>query len=190
MDRVIKTIFKEDLTGQNVDVLTNGNCPVHLYKDLPKYRHIREVIGPHNACIVLFPVKSSSSGHWVAILYFEDTNTVHFFDPYGLSWNQELQYSEDPITRQNLIGKFMQDAKLRGYNTTWNSYRYQKMETGINTCGRQSAIRCRFRYLHEDEYKRLMTNQTNDPDFIVTMLSFITIDHESAKGIVKNIVSK
>ena len=192
MDKVIKNIYTQDLTGQEVEITTNGNCPVHLYKDLRKFNHIREVIGEHNACLVLFPVKSSADGHWIAILYHPETNTVEHFDPYGFSWDQELQYSEDPKwTQYNLLGKFYEEAQQKGYNVIYNRYRFQQLKTGINTCGKHSSIRARFRYLNIDQYKKLMMGQSQDPDYLVTILTFISLrDNQAEKEIIEKIVSK
>lgn len=175
MDKIIKDIYSNDLTGQDVEIATNGKCPVHLYKDLINFTHIREVIGEHNACIVLFPVKSSTNGHWIAIIYHPNTNTIEHFDSYGFSPNTELQYSSDPLTKQNLLMNFYDKAKNEGYNVVFNPYRFQKLKDGINTCGKHASIRCRFRYLNLDEYKKLMLNQSNDPDYLVSILTFITL---------------
>ena len=189
MDKVIKNIYSQDLTGQDVEITTNGHCPIHLYKDLLKFNHIREVIGPHNACIVLFPVKSSTNGHWICILYHEKTNTIEHFDPYGFSPDQELKYSEDPLTRQNLLMKFYNQATKEGYTVTYNPYRYQQLRENLNTCGKHSAIRARFRYLTEEQYKKLMLGQSHDPDFLVTILTFITLrDNQVEKDTVLKIV--
>jgi len=189
MDKLIKNIYTQDLTGQDVEITTNGKCPVHLYKDLVKFNHIRDLIGENNACIVLFPVKSSMNGHWIAILYFEDTNTVHHFDPYGFSWNQELKYSHDPITRQNLLGQLYEKAQQEGYTVTYNPYRYQQLKDGVNTCGKHSSIRCRFRYLDEKQYKKLMLGQSQDPDYLVTILTFITLhDNKVEQALVEKVV--
>lgn len=186
MDKLIKNIYSQDLTGQDVEITTNGKCPIHLYKDLVKFNHIRELIGPNNACIVLFPVKSSENGHWCAILFHPDINQIEWFDPYGFSWDTELKYSQDPITQYNLVGVLMNKAKSEGYNVIHNPYKFQKLEDNINTCGKHSAIRCRFRYLKINEYSKLMLKQSQDPDFIVSILTFITLrDNLVEESIVK-----
>jgi hypothetical protein len=191
MDKVIKEIYTQDLTGQEVEITTNGKCPIHLYKDLLNFSHIREVIGEHNACIVLFPVKSSTNGHWICILYHPDTNTVEHFDPYGFSPDVELKYSSDPETQQNLLMRFYNQAKNEGYNVIFNPYRFQKLKDGINTCGKHSSIRARFRYLSIEQYKKLMLNQSNDPDFLVSILTFITLrDNRQEKDIILKTVGK
>jgi hypothetical protein len=189
MDKVIKTIYNQDLTGQEVEITTNGHCPVHLYHDLKNFSHIREVIGEYNACIVLFPVKSSTNGHWICILYHPETNTIEHFDPYGFSPDVELTYSSDPETQQNLLMGFYNEAKQRGYKVIFNPYRFQKLKDGINTCGKHSSIRARFRYLNIEQYKKLMMNQNNDPDFLVSILTFITLrDNQQEKDTVLKIV--
>lgn len=190
MDKVIKNIYSQDLTGQDVQIVTNGKCPIHLYADLLKFNHIREVIGPNNACIVLFPVKSSTNGHWICILYHPDTNTIEHFDPYGFSPDTELQYSSDPETRQNLLMRFYNQAKDEGYNVTYNPYRFQQLKDGINTCGKHSSIRARFRYLNIEQYKKLMLKQSNSADYLVTILTFITLrDNQEEKDIILKVIN-
>ena len=189
MDKIIKAIYTQDLTGQDVKITTNGKCPIHLYKDIPKYNHIRELIGENNACLVLFPVKSSLNGHWIAILYHPETNTIEHFDPYGFSWTVELSYSDDPITKQNLLGELYNEAKEKGYNVIYNPYRFQELKDGINTCGKHSSIRCRFRYLTIEQYKKMMIGQSQSPDYIVTMMTFITLrDNQQEKDIIEKIL--
>jgi len=192
MDNIIKKIYTQDLTGQQVQITTNGKAPIHLYKDLQKFEHIREVIGENNACLVLFPVKSSSDGHWIAILYHPKTNTIEHFDPYGFSWNEELEYTEDPTwTKYNLLDKFYKSAQEKGYNVIYNTYRFQKLKTGINTCGKHSSIRIRFRYLDIEQYKKLMIGQKQDPDYLVTILTFISLeDNQLEKDLIIKETSK
>jgi hypothetical protein len=188
MDKIIREIYSNDLTGQDVEIATNGKCPIHLYKDLLNFSHIREVIGEHNACIVLFPVKSSLNGHWISIIYHPDSNTVEHFDSYGFSPDVELKYSSDPLTRQNLLMKFYNQAKSEGYNIVYNPYRYQELKEGINTCGKHASIRARFRYLDLEQYKKLMLNQSNSPDYLVSILTFITLRNNKTEKdlVIKN----
>ena len=191
MDKLIKSIYSQDLTGQDVQITTNGKAPVYLYKDVLKYNNIRDLIGVNNECIVLFPVKSSTDGHWIAILYHPETNTIEHFDPYGFSPDTELQYSSDPITKQNLLMQLYDKAKQDGYNIVYNPYRFQQLKDGINTCGKHSAIRCRFRYLDIEQYKKLMFGQSQDPDYLVSILTFITLhDNVVEKEIVENVIKK
>jgi len=190
MDKVIKEIYVNDLTGQDVELTTNGNCPIHLYKELLNFSHIREVIGEHNACIVLFPVKSSTNGHWICILYHPETNTIEHFDPYGFSPDMELQYSSDPLTKDNLLMKFYNQAKNEGYKVIFNPYRFQRLKDGINTCGKHSSIRARFRYLTIEQYKKLMLNQSNDADYLVSILTFITLrNNRTEKDLILKLTS-
>jgi hypothetical protein len=192
MDKVIKDIYSQDLTGSDIQITTNGKCPVHLYKDLLKYNSIQEILGEYNKCIVLFPVKSSQDGHWCCMIYHDDINTLEWFDPYGFSWDQELKYSEDTKwTQYNIIGQLMQKAQEQGIKTMWNKYRFQQLKDGINTCGKHSSIRARFSYLKIDEYAKLMLHQNETPDYLVSILTFITLrDNRKEENIVKNVLKK
>jgi len=192
MDRVIKEIYSQDLTGSDIHITTNGKCPVHLYKDLLKFDSIEQILGPYNKCIILFPVKSSVNGHFVSLLYHEDINTLEYFDPYGFSWDQELKYSEDTKwTQYNIIGMLMDKAKEQGFKVMWNKYRFQELKDGISTCGKHASIRARFSYLKIDEYAKLMLRQKQSPDYIVTMLTFITLrDNIVEKELIQKILNE
>lgn len=192
MDKVIKNIYSQDLTGSDIQKTTNGKCPMHLYKDLLKFNSIQEILGQYNKCIVLFPVKSSTNGHWCALIYHEDINTLEWFDPYGFSWDQELKYSEDTKwTQYNIIGQLMNKAKEQGFITTFNPYRFQQLKDGISTCGKHSSLRARFSYLKIDDYAKLMLHQKESPDYIVTIMTFLTLeDNQVEKNIIKRNLMK
>ncbi len=82
MDNKILKAY-EDIALSNTDItnLLNGKVNIVLYPDLYRYRSIDEVMGPFQACILLFEAKPSY-GHWCAI-FKTDLNTVEFFNPYG-----------------------------------------------------------------------------------------------------------
>ncbi|MBS1735809.1 MAG: hypothetical protein JSS98_04300, partial [Bacteroidetes bacterium] len=149
-------------------------------------------LGENNKCIILFPVQSSSSGHWCALIYHEDINTLEWFDPYGFSWNQELKYSEDTKwTKYNIIGQLMDKAKEQGFQTMFNPYRFQQLKDGISTCGKHSSLRARFSYLKIDDYAKLMLHQKESADYIVTIMTFLTLeDNQKEKNIIKKILPK
>lgn len=191
MDNVIKAVLQQDLTGSSIQKATNNKFPIHLYKDLLNMNNLDEILGKNNACIILFPVKSSTDGHWICIIYYEDDNILHFFDPYGFNWDAELKYSQDPITKENVISRIFRQAQQQGINTTYNKNRYQKLADNVTTCGDHTATRLRFRYLKEDEYAKLMFNQKYSPDEMVTMLTFMMVDDNMQdKKLIKRIINK
>ena len=85
----------------------------------------------------------------------------------------------------------MQKAQQQGIKTIWNKYRFQQLKDGINTCGKHSSIRVRFSYLKIDEYAKLMLHQNETPDYLVSILTFITLrDNRKEEDVVKNVIKK
>lgn len=178
MDRLIGEIYKQDLTGTDVDYLTKNKAVLVIYKDLLKYTSIYEAFQGLNNIILLFPVQSDTQGHWVCIQKNDKKKTINHFDSYGLSWTEELGYTDNKIAKQNILGQLYQQAQSTGWNVTYNKYRLQKMTDGINTCGRWACMRSRMDYLNNDEFVKLFTNQKFTPDWYITCLTFVALDQD------------
>lgn len=178
MDRLITRIYKDDLTGTDVDFLTKNKAILHLYKDLINFNNIFDAFGEYNNVILLFPVQSDTQGHWVAIMKNPQTRTITHWDPYGLSWIEERGYTSNKFVKEHLLGNLYQQAQQQGWTINWNKYRFQEMKDGINTCGRHSCMRVRFDYLNNDEYARLFLRQKETADWLVTCLTFTALNQD------------
>jgi hypothetical protein len=179
MDSVIRGVYSYDLSGVDVETITRGKAVVRLYKDLMKFDNIISALGRNGQMILLFPVASDSSGHWISVLYHPETHTIEHCDSYGLSWVQELGYTDNKYAKRNLLGELYDKAKAEGYKVEYSPYKLQKMKKGYNDCGRHASIRCRFHYLNIDEYAKLMMGQTMSPDWLVSALTFLTLREAS-----------
>ena len=176
MDKLIQDVYSKDLTGVDVQYLTRGKSRVLLYDTITVNDNILDLIGPTNQVMLLFPTKrGSNDGHWISITYHPKTNTIYYFDSYGLSIDAERKYSTSRHVEQNALGTIMTKAIKSGVNFTWNPVRLQLMKDGINTCGRWAAMRNRMYYLTNDEFIKLFMNQREEPDYLITMLTFLTI---------------
>ena len=189
MDNVIRGIYVNDLSGGDVQLLTRGKAVVRLYEDLLKFNNIIDALGPNGQMVLLFPVLSNSSGHWIGTLYYPNTKTIEHFDPYGFTISQEAGYTDNTFVKRNLLGDLYDKAQAQGYKIFFNPYKFQVLAKGINTCGRHTSMRCRFHYLTCDEYAKLMLNQKMSADWLVTCLSFIALtdDVSDEEGIVKEL---
>ena len=176
MDKLIEAVYSKDLTGIDVQYLTRGQSKVLLYDDITVDDNILDLIGSTNQVLLLFPTKRGSpNGHWVSITYHPKTNTIYYFDSYGLSIDAERKYSTSRHVQANAMGVIIDKAVKSGVNFTWNPIRLQVMEEGINTCGRYAAMRNRMSYLTNDEFVKLFVNQQEKPDYLITILTFLTI---------------
>lgn len=173
MEHAIRMSYTHSLADFDVEKITRNQANVMLYKDLLKFSNIVDAIGQTNQMILLFPVESDTEGHWIALIHKPDKKTIVFFDPYGFSPQQELGYTSNIYVRKKILNEMLFQAQQKGYKLDINTFRLQKMLKDRNTCGRQSAVRCRFHYLSNKEYAKLMMNQTMSPDFLVTALTFL-----------------
>ena len=54
------------------------------------------------------------------------------------------------------------------------------MANGINVCGRFASIRNRFWYLDNEQIKKLFLGQKESPDFIVTIMTFLSLNEDES----------
>ena len=102
------------------------------YNELSKVKNIESLLPKHKSyVIILYPVDSETSGHWVCMTRYD--KTIEYFDSYGnkpdvpLSWT--AKYKNTPKYLSNLLNK----TKLK---IVYNSIDFQsKKDYNISTCG-------------------------------------------------------
>lgn len=148
------------------------------YKELTKCKTLDEALGPKGILILLYLTTGDSYGHWCCV-FKRDFNTVEFFDSYGKTIDEPLNYAKMDVRIRNnevlpYLSKILYDS---GYNIEYNDHRLQGMSQTVHiaTCGRHVLCRLAARYLDIDEYVKCMFSDSNhDPDYIVTYItSFI-----------------
>ncbi len=189
MDKLIKSVYKYDLSGNDVQYLTRGKSKVILYDNLKPSDNIVDLIGPTNQVLLLFPTQQGSpDGHWLSIRYLPDKKMISYFDSYGLSPSAEIQYSNNIKVKQNILGGLINKAILNGYRFEFNPYRFQVMHNGINVCGRFASIRNRFWYLDMEQFKKLFMNQRQSPDYLISIMSFLSLNADEREE--RNIIEQ
>jgi len=177
MDELIKQLYKVDLTLDDVQALTRNTANIIMYDDLTIDDNILKVIGPTNRAILLFPTEANSvNGHYLCLIYYKDIKTLLHFDSYGLDVTEELRYSTSRHVKRNALGYLYNKLRAYGIKVIFNTYRFQQMQNGMNTCGRHVACRLRFYYLSNIEYAKLLLHQSNSPDYIVTIITLLKLD--------------
>lgn len=166
----------EDIPLSNFDILKilDNNVSIILYPDLHKYKHIDEILGKYNACILLFESKPKY-GHWCAII--KNKNDIEFFNPYG-------GYPDDSLKKIPL--KFALQSNQENpylslllynseYNLFYNEFKFQQTSNDIKTCGRHCCVRVKNKHLDIYGYKKyldeLSRNLNVDYDGVVTYLT-------------------
>ena len=173
----------EDIALSNKDILEllNRQCSIILYPDLHKYKTIDDVLGPHEACIILFESKPKY-GHWCAVWKL-DKNTCSFFNPYGGYPDDSLIYIDDWFRRKSnqqfpYLSQLLLDSP---YDLTYNEYQYQARASNIKTCGRHCVVRLFNRSLTDSQYhnyiNRNIKKHNATADQIVTLLTPIKKSH-------------
>lgn len=143
-----------------LDLLDN-KVNIVLYPNLYKYKNIDEVMGPYEACILLFEAKPKY-GHWCAIFKLND-NTIEFFDPYGKASSGGHPDDNLRIIPQDYAKVSNQEHPYLSalldkspYELTFNEIQFQQRNKAIRTCGRHCVFRLMNRELPLYGYKDLM----------------------------------
>ena len=179
MERVLKHIEDQDLTGNEMTTELKGVATMKLYSTLENAT-LETFFSPFPAVAMLFPVKSLQSGHWIGIWKNDATRTVHHFDSYGLTPQEEDTYSGQALVKEALLQKFYSVCMRSGYRVAYNTTRYQHMDSGNNTCGRHVICRLRLRYLTDAQYAKLMSHDAMTPDDLVTLMTLLALNEDSS----------
>ncbi len=124
------------------------------------------------------------SGHWVCLVIDHFKKKIYFFDPYGSFVDEGLTYLNKKFreyTGQDSrdVGKFMKYMNEKyGYRLYYSQHHYQKLKSGINTCGRWCGLFMKH-IIHggnEESFFNLVKELTkkykiNDFDIFVTLIT-------------------
>jgi hypothetical protein len=107
------------------------------YNKLKNYKTIEKLLPKHKSYfILLYPVQSENSGHWVCFTRYD--KTIEYFDSYGLKPDVPLSwgsYKNNTKYLNNLLSK----TKLP---MVYNSISFQsKNDLDVSTCGAYVVFR-------------------------------------------------
>jgi hypothetical protein len=173
MDKYLQSAEKIDLTGQDIVNITGGNVSIIIYSDLQDIDNIDNLFEKSDCVAVLYETRKDF-GHWTALIK-HNTNTIEFFDPYGLQPDEELKYASYNVrkTPDGMLEPHLSFLiKSSNYNFIYNKIKLQRWLPEVNTCGRHIALRIKFKNMSLQEYTRLLThNRCYDADLWVTALT-------------------
>lgn len=178
MDKLIEKAEVYDLADADIHRITDGQCRIIQYEDLEHVHSLEEILEPHGCVMILYTTKKRF-GHWVTLFRtgLKQSGKLEFFDPYGLSVDQELDINNDFHLRQHGGVKtphLTALIKKGGYSVTSNKTQLQRVLKHVQTCGRHVAMRIRFRESSLAKYvKMLTTNKHYDPDFWVSAMTLL-----------------
>lgn len=164
------------LSGEDLIEISSkmGNPDVSwmLYDDLDKVSKIEELFTNGITCVfLLLQIRHTdgvqSVGHWVALSILEDGTTI-YYDPYGLSINEDLLITKEP----DLILKLLQNK-----NVDINDRQHQSIKHETNVCGRHCCLRSIFHFLTNRQYHETViaplieSKQVANPDIMISLIT-------------------
>ena len=153
MDKILQTIEKQDLTGDDLLKICEGKVLIVPYHELGDFNSVEDLLSKFGAVIILYEVRKNF-GHYTALLYDPD-GKLEFFDSYGFKPDQELKYA-DYNAEQGIpyLTKLLNNYKKP---IVYNTMKLQKFVRDVNTCGRWTSTRIRLRNLRLRDFQQLFT---------------------------------
>lgn len=163
-----------DLSEDDIMRITDNKTKIFLYSDLEKVDNIDDILEPYGCCVILYQLEANV-GHWVCLIR-KSKMELEFFDPYGLSIDEELQYSKYNLRRHNgeIVPHLTALIEKSNYKVISNTEKLQKFKEHVNTCGRWVSMRIRFKDVSLGKFIELFTkNKYYDADFWVSAMTLL-----------------
>ena len=168
---VLTNIEKQDLTGDDIKKICNGNVEVIAYHLLKDYDSIENLLKVHGAIILLYETKQNF-GHYTA-LFYNKANQLEFFDSYGFKPDEELKYAT--FNLDNGVPYLTNLLKKYNKPIVYNNKKFQMWAKDMNTCGRWTSVRIRMRHRYDlNEFTQMFSNPKYfNGDFYVSALTYL-----------------
>lgn len=157
------------LSNEDINAILDPDTNIITYPDLANVESIDDIFDSLGRVIMLYPVDSNYSGHWIAMLKKGDS--IEYFDPYGLPPEQPRKWvSPQKNQRMGQGASYLTNLfRNSGYKIYWSKYPYQKMRNDVATCGRWAVTRLVCKDLSLPQFHRLVMEKSNgDPDGFAT----------------------
>jgi hypothetical protein len=170
-----RDVMSYPLSDGDINKILKPDTKILVYPDLENVSSIDEIFDPMGRCMLLYPVSSEFSGHWVCLM--KRGNSIEFFDPYGNAPDTELEWVSKAKRRAMNIEEptLTRLMKESGYKTTYNSHDFQEDHKSVNTCGRHCIVRLVFKHLTLDEYRKLIKSSGLSPDEFVSGVTYLQL---------------
>jgi hypothetical protein len=168
-DPIIKSLKYNALTFDQlrdmVGPTESKQCRWILYDDLARFKSLEQVL-ELGACVILLQIETPRApkvGHFIVLL--DHGNHYEHFDSYGLSIDQELEF-----TKEHHLTKLFSMTHKRIVN---NTMRLQTFREDTNTCGRWVVARFLLRKLELDQFIHLIKYFIREPDDLVAIMTML-----------------
>jgi hypothetical protein len=172
IDAMVKNAEAYSLSDKEILNLTDGQCKVLLYQDLENFENIDQVLEPYGATVILYQEKKSY-GHYTVLIKHSNT-LLEIFDSLGIGLDKELQFADYNKKRHGgvAIPHLTNLIEASNYKIEANLVQLQNDSRDINTCGKYSAIRIKFREKSlKDFVKMFKSSKIMDSDMWVSALT-------------------
>lgn len=145
------------------------------YPDLLKATKIDDVLDQKGRLMLLYLTENESTGHWVCLLKYRNSNIIEYFDPYG---NYKPDGESKWLTPKKLKELGQSSKKLTQlldespYEIKSNAFPFQTDRMNMNTCGRHTTTRLYFKHLRLPDYIRLVESTGLEPDVFVSAFTY------------------
>ena len=173
---LINNSEKIELTGEQMNLITEGKCRIVPYQELENCKSIDECFDGKDGLILLYQ-HQENEGHWCIIMKVGN-NTLEFFDPYGLKMDSEISFSDFNlrIHQGQKVPHLTHLVEQSDYKLIQNTQQLQKYKHYVNTCGRHVCVRFRMREFSLKQYVNLFKGL--DPDFYVSAMTILYSNFE------------
>jgi len=164
-----KPLIQKSLSDRDIKKFFDNQIKIMRYSELSKYDNIKDVLHPYNRVIIL--IEAGDSNHWVLLQLIQHPSKkpyILFFDSYGISVGNEFDViprSIQHMTKQdrNQILHLLINQPLPVH---YNQYRLQKLQDGVNTCGRWCSVKGMLMDMTEDEFNDTIRNICKQEDLL------------------------
>lgn len=113
------------------------DAKILTYSELTNIKKIEDLLPRHKSYfILLYPVQSESSGHWVCLTRY--SKTIEYFDSYGKKPDEPLSWGKYNNVHRRL-SELLNNTKLR---VDYNNIDFQNnKDFTISTCGSYAVFR-------------------------------------------------
>jgi len=122
------------------------------YHTLSQINKIEDILGK-KGCIILYPVKSNTNGHWVSIHLNPKDNKIYFFDSYSGFIDTQLKYRCRNMywkkSWSNRLSKLLYDSK---HEIDYNEFQLQSNDRDDTNCGYWCLARLKLNDLTAQEF--------------------------------------
>ena len=161
--------MEKPLSNTDIERKLNNKTRVIKYNELRNFSTIEQLLYPYGNAIILYPT-GVDIGHWTCVVYSYNSKgekIIEFFDPYGISVDNEFKYSAKKCPHYLAYLLYQTPYKIE-----YNDNKLQKFCKNISTCGRHVINRVLNKDIPLKDYNKLYGNSKGvSADELVTILT-------------------